>query len=73
MGFPGGDGPDLVAKVSTEGFALTSNDIGDGNLAFTPNLPDDNGNASQTYLGWGKFYNLETSSIAGNILYTPLL
>ena len=73
MGFPGGDGPDLVAKVSTVGFALTSNDIGDGNLAFTPNLPDDNGNASQAYLGWGKFYNLETSSIAGNILYTPLL
>ena len=67
-GSPGGAGPNLVASVRTEGFALTSNDIGAGNLAFTPNLPDDNGNASQTYLGWGKFYNLDTSSIAGNIV-----
>jgi len=68
---PGGDGPNLVAHVQTEGlfspggFSLNTADLAPANQAFTPNPGPIS--ATEAYLGWGEFYRLDSSSIAPNI------
>ena len=68
---PAGDGPNLVAEVrmtgysDPNGFSLNPNDLSTSNQAFTPNLAEIS--ATEAYLGWGRFYSLDGSSIASNI------